>query len=1165
MHRFKAVTLLMMFAVAVWSVANFARAAESAWVLTPKIAAFDGRFGYEAYADRVVVIDNATGKHEVVRAGGRSTVDAIFAQFLAGNAEVASKLGVALSPETKVLGGKLSVQVFRNGVIFRDPAARKLWWSWHSQARIVPDGSSSVAPTAPKPGVFSAVIVDETGSASPAERQAIAGALRDFKVQHGVTIGVVFLKPMSLEAAQEKTKNYRQQFLNKNYLPESSAVFTLRDDASYIWQSDARVRGQISFDQVKQAWNKTSNSSNYAQLTQEFLRELSQMIGGQAPMKTPVKPPVNVPPENTVPVQITPVQTTSVNNAPVSSSIGSTPAAVQPGEIVAQKRIGPAGGSISAPGGGMTVEFPSGALKVEENVALRRTKATSPDAQFVYVDRDGGSTLLERPAKVRFTIPANVPAAEVLATQQLSDEMWMIAPSTYDAKTRTLEMDVLHFSGSGWFNKKNCIRAVGGLATALGTGLVWYTGAAVGVLVAVPASMTIGATAIVLGVGAVGAVISNPIDDYNQRKGLDGILALSSNSGTTDFVIRWKSLDYPPDKNILTVALDKQGKLVAAVPEKCDRNQFFAAMEKDKRRQPIDSFRTVPRAIFSLARTLIQTRMYYQSNQYDPPGAIEVLVTDSLSKAKSNEKHLGEWDEKFLRVHANLVKNLVSDEGTLDAAKDTELLATLMHEYWHVIYFAKGYGQTSKFSWLNEGMATALESESEGMASVLKSVSEGSDKVKFVNMHKATYIAAQLELGLWAINDPYSAWPLGKYFIHKKGGNYVTMVAMGMKGTTDWSGSNGLFADFVRSLLITEYALPDLDGNIPTGWGSIDVSEWASSRLAREDLHLGDNGKILLPPMSYSLRIARFSPPAGEAPSPLIIRRKEPNNTELFIALKPEVGAIIGQRRPQNAVSQGAGGVALPASWISQSSKFVTVPVGMANITTGAGSVSPLYIYRLQPPKNLTSAPAGGGVTLRWKLPALGDKLRAADALSGYRVFYQDKNGKTVMLPELLIKPDAETATIAASAMPGFTAVGLASEDQFVRDSKGKLALSPIAWPETKGGAVMVIVHEPKPDNAGPAYGFGNVLGGKPIPKALVTCDYMNKGKPVHLEAEADKNGVYRFDNVPFDVEISIGAQGATKKVKCTADKPQARAEFGWMGHVVIDKEGLDIQPPRGK
>jgi hypothetical protein len=387
------------------------------------------------------------------------------------------------------------------------------------------------------------------------------------------------------------------------------------------------------------------------------------------------------------------------------------------------------------------------------------------------------------------------------------------------------------------------------------------------------------------------------------------------------------------------------------------------------------------------------------------------------------------------------------------------------------------------------------------------------------------------------------------------------MIGKGMKGTADWSGANGLFADFVRSLLITEYALPDPDNGVPTGWNDLDVARWSAARGVRGGLKLGDNGAVASPAMSYSLRIANVPLRAGETATPLIVRRQKPDATELFIVLKPATGTTIGTSRAKNAVSQGPGGVALPASWMTQPTSLV--PVGMANITTGAGNASPLYVYRLQPPKEITSTPAGGGVTLRWKKPDLGEKLRAEDALHGYRVFYENKDGKTVMVPDFLIKPETEAVTILASAMPGFTTVGLASEDQFVRDANGKPLLSPIAWPETQSGVVTVIVHEPKPDNVDMSYGFENVLGGKPIPKAPVTCDYVDKGKPVHLEAETDAKGVCRFSNIPFNVEITISAQGMKKKALCTADKTRPSVTFGWMGHEIKPEDMPRVEGER--
>ena len=70
------------------------------------------------------------------------------------------------------------------------------------------------------------------------------------------------------------------------------------------------------------------------------------------------------------------------------------PPAALPGDIIGEKRIGPAGGSLVVPGQ-VTVEFPPGALKNEERITVRRAQGSSAGMQFVFIAREGGKSVLD--------------------------------------------------------------------------------------------------------------------------------------------------------------------------------------------------------------------------------------------------------------------------------------------------------------------------------------------------------------------------------------------------------------------------------------------------------------------------------------------------------------------------------------------------------------------------------------------------------------------------------------------------------------------------------------------------------------------------------------------------------------------------------------------------
>jgi len=1152
-------------------------AAEAAWARIERIEAFAGRFGYEAYADRVVVIDNANGAREAVRVGKQSPAGETFRTAFNGDTALAGKLGPALSPEVTALGGKLHVQVFRNGAMLYEPASRTTWWGWHSQARTVNVAAVATPPTSPtppavlpSPGGVPSAIIDETRTLTEPDVQLLLGVLQEFKSRHGVILGVVLLQPAPLDEGRAKARVYRQRMVESGALAENSALFVVLNKDTYSWQCDVRVMEKISFEQVRYAWTLTGDTDRFSEQVRRFISHLSQLLGGKGPIGTPYAPPIDVA-KGPAPVGVTPVGSPS-NPVPAmatpSFTGNSVPDALIPGAIVSEKRIGPAGGSIVVPGL-VTVEFPPGALKSEERVALRRARGTSPGVGFIFIERDGGDALLAKPARVRFSLPANLESGAAVAAQEIGEELWMICPSSYDSKTRTFEVEVSHFSGVGWFNKENCIKVVGGAATVIGTCVVWIVAAGTGAVAAIPASIGVGATAVIFAIGAVGAAAANPAYEYYQRMGLDGVITLGVEPNATDWVVRWKTGDYASDSMFVTVAIDNKGRLLTSAPGRYSKDELFAALSAQGFKSAnlaaqIYGVQTIPRKIFVVVWALLQTKQYYRQNNYQPPGTVEVLVDNNLSKSKSNEAHLGEWDEKFLRIHSNLVVGLAPANGALFEGKRDELLATVAHEYWHVIYYAKGYKNTSKFSWLDEGMATALESE------------VGRGYKKSFEMYQAAIVAPQFERGVVAVSDPYCTWPLCKYLLHKKGGAYLTDVALGKFDAVAWGGESGLLAEFVRSLLITENALPDplatSAGAIQTGWSKIEPSDWATGQATKPTkgyLALGANTGAGMPAMSYALRRVMKTAPdptKKEAPMPLIVRRKTPDPHEVVIALKPQFAAggqpRIGERRSAAEVRQGRGGIEVPKEWLGQPSSLV--PIGLVNTTANEGSAEPLYVYLLRPPSRITAAPAGPNVTLRWQLPEFGTGFKVTDALRGYRVFYKTKDGKETMVPDLLIKPETIAVTVLASSMPGFVEVGLASEDGAMLDAKGEYLRSPIAWPEAAAGTVKVRVTEPKPGSLD-GYGPMEVLAGKPLPNVAVTCDYIEKGKAVHREATTNARGECQFANLPLDVEIRIGAQNLSRVVICSVTKPQAAATFGWQGHEVDKTAPVDSgSVPRG-
>lgn len=754
-----------------------------------------------------------------------------------------------------------------------------------------------------------------------------------------------------------------------------------------------------------------------------------------------------------------PVSTASLKSG---KGVGWIPFQVAPGEVLAEGDVGPAGGRLDVPGH-VSIEFPAGSIEAPRKVVVHATKAPVADGCFFFIDVEGRSGPLAKPARVSFDIPDGVDTKGLLALHQVHPTCWISVPGTYDAANRKLTAEFSHFSAGGWFNATNMIRLVGGAAASVGAGVtfIFFTGITGGAPLAV-----------VLAAGFFsGAAAAGPASDAYKKKGLNGRLP------ALGFDIYYKPETIAPGPRRI-IRVDEKFKItcIAIDGRKDAQGQPLPAevLNGDLKTPFLHSVEH-PEALYDLARQLQTVKLWYRYAGYEMQDSLTVLLRDDLGRTKSagHERNAGEWDGRVLNLNVGLLAN----EG---GARGVNIRTTLAHEVWHAVFTHNGFSE-GVFG-LDDMMATTFES------------AVWPDSTSFSANYGWGSAAPVLANGLLRtvrgedFTNPgergYALWSFGKFLLHTQGHDVIRSLSGGKMGNAEL---DALFVNFTRAVLTTDQGLDDpmpLESpngtvNCPTGWSG-------------RDLDLLMNGVGSVKPAEFgryedapgrrplSLLLLRFRVPPTPMPACFVVVRQMRPDPFLEIAGLPPHPQLSIKTPPARfddltiarssqvftgPLASNMEDFILPLAMIVK----VSQPQGLDALTPNA-----LYAYRLAPPKapSLTpdpgSPPNNARSTLSWTAPELGGGLSPADVLAGYRLFGRKEDRKISAILDLLFETSEIPENIAKhwyksdlkrgvlvrndtdfliddKELAGCVEIGMASIDGIARVD-GAPVSSPVTW-----------------------------------------------------------------------------------------------------------------------
>jgi hypothetical protein len=735
---------------------------------------------------------------------------------------------------------------------------------------------------------------------------------------------------------------------------------------------------------------------------------------------------------------------------------------LQAGAVIGEATLGPAGGTIEA-AGRVRIEFPAGALAAETPIIVCDSPASSPERPFYFVQtKDRRRLFLKKPARVTLPLPAGGDSGDSrdwAAIHEVGPGMGLTVPVAFDEATHSASFEVEHFS---WVSLAKIQK------TALGTGgtfLVLFVTAAVG---PGTSGLWIPITAVSMIVGDV--VVAPAVQKLCAEYSLDGQLTVGgfelhwANSGAhaTHIPLGDEYLFGPEPVSFL---FDRQGRLAKVVPR---------LIEDCEREFPDYTCREIPREIWILAWELRLTRRYYLEAGYNPPEAMPVVIHAALGTDATGAKNYGEWDDGPIGHlgYLHLLADYVSAEKGERSRKRRE---TICHEYWHAVWSHNHYD--CRFPWANECLATVFESE----------VFPECDS--FLKSRQWNSVSLTLGNGFFTAGGEdeerrgYYLWPWGKSLLHRGGHEQVRRFI-----NNELTGESlaDEFTRFAERLTRADQLLPPTVPQtpavyphrqtgtplaVPTGWEKFDHIPL----FPPQAIGLGaarDVPQASLPrPMSFQLLKLLPGPPppipsSRELP-PLIIRRLEPDEDELYLALAPSARGVV----PDRELVRGQKSLVVPPEPLKSlhAQTGPPLPLAVVNLaesqrTTSVGrEANALLVYYLQPPAKIRAElrPAADNgpprVRFQWAKPEFGRQLKAADCLNGYRVAVRRlSDGKTAVLDEPLLNPNGETQEV--ELPPDVEVLGLVSEDSGTRDAAGRLLRSPVGLIDDDGDIMALLL-----------------------------------------------------------------------------------------------------------
>lgn len=690
--------------------------------------------------------------------------------------------------------------------------------------------------------------------------------------------------------------------------------------------------------------------------------------------------------------------TVSTASLKSGKGVGWIPFQVAPGEVLAEGDVGPAGGRLDVPGH-VSIEFPAGSIEAQRKVVVHATKAPVADGCFFFIDVEGRSGPLAKPARVSFDIPDGVDTKGLLALHQVHPTCWISVPGTYDAANRKLTAEFSHFSAGGWFNATNMIRLVGGAAASVGAGVtfIFFTGITGGAPLAV-----------VLAAGFfTGAEAAGPASDAYKKRGLRGHLSVLG------FDIHYKPETIAPGPRRI-IRVDEKFKITCiAIDGRKDAQgkPLPAEVIAGDLKAPFLHSVEYPEVICDLARQLQAVKHWYRYAGYEMQDRLTVHLRDDLGSTKSagKEKNAGEWDGRILNLNVGLMANV-------EGAQGVDLRTTLAHEVWHTVFTHNGFSE-GVFG-LDDMMATTFES------------AVWPDSTSFSANYGWGSAAPVLANGLLRtvrgedFTNPgdrgYALWSFGKFLLHTQGHDVIRSLSGGKMGNAEL---DALFVNFTRAVLTTDQGLDDpmpLESptgtvNCPTGWSSRSLDSLMNGVGGVKPIEFGryEDAPGRRP---LSLLLQRFRVPPTPVPScPVVVRQMRPDPILEIAGLPPHPQRIIltpPARFDELTITRSS---QVFAGLLASNMEDFILPLAIIVRTSASAeldSMTPnaLYAYRLAPPRaprlmsDPGSTPNDARSTLSWTEPELGGGLSSADVLAGYRLFGRKEDGRIIAILDLLFE-----------------------------------------------------------------------------------------------------------------------------------------------------------------
>lgn len=820
--------------------------------------------------------------------------------------------------------------------------------------------------------------------------------------------------------------------------------------------------------------------------------------------------------------------------APIASpATPEVPASIAGATVLAQGTVGPGGGRVEAPGK-IRVDFPAGALVRAEKITIRASDRPISNAQFYFIDRDGGHDDLAATAMISITLPAGANPDKITPVEQLDEQFWSESAGTIDPATRQLSFKADHFSGKGWIMQESLLTH-----TAPQPRLFYYGGD------------------FVLDVQVMSIDAGGNWGDATTNFGLarslrtsDGIRIFWADISTSGNAI-------PSATTSFWATCDADGNVV----DRGWRDHPPKTAPGEGR-----SVKSVARSVLVAAAEFGAVKNYYKTAGYPTPDEMLVTIHRGV-KSGGGEKCAGEWRTvtKHMVLNADFVR-YPSDTGSTNARQ-----ATIAHEYFHAIWQQAGYS-TGRYLGLEDCFTTAYEAE----------VFPGN--TDSYNLYP-TELRKTIASGLCVAGENehaerrgYRLWPWGRFVIRRSGHETVRKLITGQMPEADMQT---LFKQFAAAMSATDRALPDtmpqdpatLHSTTPgtplavqTGWPLLSIGDMAMSTTISDPTLMPHYSQRVVEPGKHSFPWQKGTRPlslsfiaikvpgmdaadaeSADAPS-VIVRRQAFDGRELYLAFPPTSDLKALDRTPIADVGRGVGGVAIPRKKLeNKDAKPLYALIGLIGAwtpgpsdTVAAGPDDPILVYRLLPPKNPSlKADSDTNMALKWERPDLGstrDWILPWQVLSGYRLFGKDKQGKVTAIANLVfdsnakgpspvtvaVAPDKTELWLQKTVFAQYDPIGIASVDAVMKDASGQLLVSEIAWMAAEG-IVDGTVGDPAPDTGNANSPFGDSGGYVPVKGAAVSLTFtLAPRNPVTMKTQTDDSGRFSFKGVPGDAEFTI-------------------------------------------